>query len=181
MKSKRNLIIGVCALVVIIAGAVIAYQFLSDNVELTPPQQEQDQQQSPAAGFTVEDTAGNAAALADIVGPVVLNFWTTWCPSCTRMLPVLDTLYHEFGDEVTFMMINLVGSRGENPVRSLAYIEDRGYAFPIYFDTASEAARAFGVRYLPTTVFINADGSSRQIVGQRPEAELRQYIEQILG
>ena len=183
MNSKRNLIIGIAALVVAVAAAVVAYQLLSGNAELAPPHapgQTQPQQQSPAVDFTVEGYDGSTVSFSSIEGPAVLNFWTTWCPSCTRMMPDLEALYQEFGEEVTFMMINLVGSRGETPLRSMAYIEDRGYTFPVYFDTEREAARAFGVHGIPHTVFIDQNGNTTEVVGQRPQVHLRQYIERII-
>ena len=179
MKSKRNLIIGALVLALVIAGAVVAYQRLSDSVELVPPPAQQEPQ-APAAGFSVEDSEGNTVALADIEGPVVLNFWTTWCPSCTRMLPALQAAYEQFGSDVKFMMINLVGSRGETPARSQAFVEEQGYAFPLYFDTGNEAGRAFAVRYLPTTVFINSDGVEiHRQVGTMSESALIEQIERI--
>jgi hypothetical protein len=38
------------------------------------------------------------------------------------------------------------------------FIKSQGHTFPVFYDTAAEAAYAFGVYSLPTTYFIDADG-----------------------
>jgi len=140
-------------------------------------------QPNSAQNFTVEDVAGNSVALADFHGqPVVLNFWATWCPNCTRMMPALEEVYLSYGEDVKFLAINLVGSRGETPERALGHIENNGYTFPVYFDNQNVASRAFAVRSIPLTVFINAQGEVvHQQVGQMNESALRENIQRILS
>lgn len=40
------------------------------------------------------------------------------------------------------------------------WLADEGWPFPVVVDsTAQEAARALGLRFFPTTVFVNSDGT----------------------
>ena len=39
------------------------------------------------------------------------------------------------------------------------FIRDEEYTFPVYFDTELSAVNAYGVSSIPTTYFINAQGS----------------------
>jgi len=175
MKSKRNLIIGIVAFALVIAGAVVLYQHLAGD-DSPAPNLPQQQREHDARSFTTDDLEYLAAPRQ----PMVLNFWTTWCPACTRMLPSLEAAYREFGDEVRFMAINLVGSRGETPQRAMELIEREGYTFPVYFDADSLAAPAFRVSGIPVTVFIDAQGEiAHQAVGTLAQSALFEHIESI--
>ena len=61
-----------------------------------------------ADDFTVYDMNMNQIQLSDFFGkPIVINFWASWCRPCTSELPAFDRVYREYGDDVTFLMVNL--------------------------------------------------------------------------
>ena len=57
------------------------------------------------------------------------------------------------------MMVNLTDGSRETVDGAKAFIEGKGYEFPVYFDTDYEAAIAYAVTSLPTTYFVDADGT----------------------
>ena len=73
-------------------------------------------------------------------------------------MPDFNDVFVDLGNEVHFMMVNLVDGSRETAETGAAFIEDGGYTFPVYFDIGQSAARAYGVSALPTTVFIDAEG-----------------------
>lgn len=134
-----------------------------------------------APDFTVTDGEGNEIRLHNRIGrPIVLNFWATWCPYCIKEMPVFETAYKDYLGEVEFMMIDATDGQRETVEGAKAFIEAQGYTFPVYYDTASSAAVAYGAYALPMTFFISADGNSILYAsGQINEETLRRGIEMI--
>ena len=54
-------------------------------------------------------------------------------------------------------MINMTSGR-ETLETAQEFIAEQGYTFPVLYDTASDAAIAYGAYSLPTTYFIDAEG-----------------------
>ncbi|MCM1059129.1 MAG: redoxin family protein [Eubacterium sp.] len=133
------------------------------------------------ADFTVYDKNGNEVKLSDYAGkPIVVNIWASWCGPCRSELPYFDTLYNELGDDVVFMMVNSTGGRETKDVAK-DFIKDKGYGFPLYFDSRHRASSAYSVSAIPTTLFIDRDGKLvHKEIGAMDEDELRDFIDNIL-
>ena len=114
--------------------------------------------------------------------PVVINFWATWCPPCKRELPDFDRLCREYGDRVVFMMVNLTDGRRDTVDGTKKFVSEKGYTFPVYFDTGLSGAKAYSVSSIPQTTFIDANGNVFATrIGAMNETVLRSYINAILG
>ena len=174
MKKSQTLLAVILAFVLLLGGAYVLYDKLSQ--EVTPGQlavqdgaqaqednggedSESDAEKVPAPDFTVYDREGNEVHLSDYVGkPVVLNFWASWCGPCQREMPDFDEVYGELGDEIHFLMVNMTTSDPESFERATAFIDEQGYSFPAFYDADGNAATTYGVYSLPTTYFIDAEG-----------------------
>lgn len=135
-----------------------------------------------APDFTVLDSDGNSVKLSDFQGkPVILNFWASWCGPCKSEMPDFDEAYAEYGGDIHFVMVNLTDGMRETMDGAKSFIEGEGYSFPIYFDTETEAAIAYGAYSIPVTYFIDAEGNLiAQGMGALDRATLQQGIDMIL-
>lgn len=120
-----------------------------------------DSVETPAPDFTVYDLDGNEVRLSDYIGkPVILNFWASWCGPCKMEMPDFQSKYQELGEEIQFLMINMTDGSRETTDSASAFISEQGYTFPVFYDTDSDAAIAYGAYSLPTTYFIDAEGNA---------------------
>ena len=140
----------------------------------TMPEQNPDQ----ALDFTVQDWEGNMVKLSDFFGkPIVLNFWASWCPPCKAELPDFDDACKKYDGEVVFLMVNMTDNQMETVEVAKDFIKTYGYDFPVYFDVSYEAAMVYGVRSIPQTYFINAEGEAvATATGMISAAQLEQGI-----
>lgn len=195
MKNNKSLLMLTAVFVILLGGAYFLYGKLSgtvkndilseQNMTEMPGMEEESSaaERMAAPDFTVTDSAGNAVSLADLAGkPVVLNFWASWCGPCKSEMPEFDAAYKEYGEEIHFVMVNLTDGSRETIDSAAEYIEEQGYSFPVYFDTESSAAIAYGVLSIPVTYFIDAEGYGvAQARGALDGETLRMGIEMITG
>lgn len=73
-------------------------------------------------------------------------------------MPDFHEKYLEIGEDVQFLMINMTDGSRETVEIASEFIEEKGYTFPVFYDTKSDAAMTYGAYSLPTTFFIDADG-----------------------
>ena len=96
-------------------------------------------------------------------------------------MPSFEKAFEEFGDEVVFMMINVTDGYQETKEDAVKFVEEKGYTFPVYYDTELSAAGVYGASSLPATAFINADGELvHGQLGMLSEETLYGFIEKIL-
>ncbi len=96
---KKNilwLLLGIAALAALIVGALFGYKYLSKFY--TPEENKAPTSAHQATDFTVLDGAGEGVSLSSkFGGPVVLNFWATWCGPCQSEMPAFDAMHKSTG------------------------------------------------------------------------------------
>lgn len=201
MKKKIGTVLLFVGLVAVIGGAALLYNFLKDNVdakqlavddsidenkgtEMEEETEEEDNESvelTKAFDFTVYDEDGNAYKLSDYEGkPVVLNFWASWCGPCKSEMPEFEEAYEQYGEDIHFLMVNMTDGYQETVDSAKKMITDKGYTFPVYYDTDLEAARAYSVYSIPATYFIDKNGyMTAYAQGALDEATLQKGIDYI--
>ncbi len=129
------------------------------NNEKQNNERSQQANKTKAPDFTIIDSNNNSVKLSDFFGkPIVLNFWASWCPPCKSEMPDFNEVYGDVKGDITFMMVDLVDGQRETVDKGKKYIQEQGFKFPVYYDSKQEAAYAYGIQSIPTTIFIDKDG-----------------------
>ena len=84
-------------------------------------------------------------------GLLLVDFWAEWCGPCRAISPVLEELTSEAGGRVTLAKVNV----DENP---------------------GLAAR-YGIRSIPTILFVKQGKVADQVIGAVPKAKLREKLD----
>jgi peroxiredoxin len=133
-----------------------------------------------APGFVLIDTRGGSVALKDLTahGPVLINFWATWCEPCKQEVPVLNEIYRKY----TPLGVTLVAISVEDRRDAIdAFSRRHKVEFPVLLDTDGEVSRRYGLIGLPMNVVVDRNG----IVTTRKfgvvDAEVRSALDAVQG
>ena len=98
--------------------------------------------------------------IGDLQGqPIVLNLWATWCPPCRREMPML-TQAAATERRAKILLVN----QGETPAQIKAFLRIQGLdPAHVASDPSGVLSEMTGARALPTTLFIDRDGTVRQV------------------
>ncbi len=112
--------------------------------------------------FTLQDVNKNEVVLDSLLvkGPVVIDFWATWCKPCMKSLDFFKKLGEEF-DSVTFIGINEDGPRSRKKVPLI--IKSHKWDFLILYDNNKKAMKLLQVQAIPHLFVI---GKGREILYQ---------------
>lgn len=115
----------------------------------------------PLPAISFQDAAGVEKSLADFPGQgLVINLWATWCPPCVAEMPALDRLARHLAAE-RIAVLPLSSDRGGRAVVEAFYQRVGLTGLGIWLDPRGAAARAMGVRALPTTIIVDRQGQER--------------------
>ena len=99
-------------------------------------------------------TDENVKELINSGKPVMIDFWATWCGPCKALAPVLEELAAEYGDSI--------------------------YIYKVNTEEEQELAAAFGIRAIPTLLFIPTSGKPQIAQGALPKASLKEAIDKVM-
>jgi cytochrome c biogenesis protein CcmG/thiol:disulfide interchange protein DsbE len=133
----------------------------------------------PAPDFALAGFDGVVYRLGDQRGrPVVLTFFASWCHDCELEMPLLDAAARAHGDDLSVVAVSYDDLRRD----AAAFVERLGVSFPTLFDPDDAVARRFGVRGIPQTFFIDAQGVVRdRVFGITSEDALAGPLEALLA
>ncbi|MEO7909379.1 MAG: TlpA disulfide reductase family protein [Roseiflexaceae bacterium] len=111
-------------------------------------------QLAPDFQYTMPD--GNTHMLSQLRGKKVLvNFWATWCGPCRSEMPDLQKALGEMGDSVVVLGVN----KAQELKEIGPFADELRISFPLIANQAGDIAGRYGAQNLPTSYFINSDGT----------------------
>ena len=86
--------------------------------------------------------------------PALIDFYATWCGPCRTIAPILDELAAEYGDSIVIYKVDT--------------------------EKEPELAALFGVRSIPTLVFVPMDGKPQAVLGAMGKTDFKKAIDTFL-
>jgi len=86
--------------------------------------------------------------------PAIVDFFATWCGPCNALSPIMEELAGEYGGKIYIYKVDVVQEE--------------------------DLAAAFGVRSIPTLLFIPQNGKPTITQGALPKSDLKKMIDQHL-
>ncbi len=106
-----------------------------------------------APDWTLSTAEGRTVRLSEEVEQqtTVLLFWATWCPYCKALMPHLQSMRFEYGDDVKVLAINVF--EDGDPLR---FMQKEGYDFVLLPD-GDGVADTYGVSATPGVIVVGRD------------------------
>ena len=109
--------------------------------------------------FTLTDIDGQMVRLSERLeqGPVLLDFWATWCKPCKQELPYINRIREQFAERgLQVFAVSTDNARNQSKVKP--FIRTKQYTFEVLLDPNQEVRRLFGGVSIPFTVLIAESG-----------------------
>lgn len=115
---------------------------------------------SAAPRFSTFSLEGESVRLADVLedGPVLLNFWASWCVPCRDEFPMLARVHGRDGLTVLGVMFR------DTPEDARKFMKSQSASWPGLLDPQSRIADAYDVHQrpgIPVTYVLSRDGVVR--------------------
>jgi len=111
---------------------------------------------------------GQSITLSSLRGKVVfIEFMEPWCEHCQNMVPIMESVYKQYGGNVTFISVS--GSwQGATIADTSTFIRTYGSSWTYVYDSSGSVMNTYGVDSTPTFVIIGRDGSViTKLVGEQ--------------
>ncbi len=86
--------------------------------------------------------------------PAIIDFYADWCGPCKTIAPILEELAKEYSNDI--------------------------YIYKVNTEQEQELSGAFGIRSIPSLLFVPMEGQPQMAQGALPKASFKEAIEKVL-
>ena len=128
---------------------------------------------------------GSKTSLAELTkdGPLMIDFWATWCVPCLKVMKYLDEYHIEYKDQgFKVLMINTDSPRSIGKVKS--YLKSQNHQFLIGLDPNKVISKKLNGLVMPTLILVEKGGEVKwRHQGYLPgeEEEIKKQIIQLIN
>ena len=123
---------------------------------------------------------GEQLELTDLPGPVVINFWASWCGPCAKEAPALRNVARAYSGRVSFVGVNVK----DQPAAARRFEQDFKVPYPSWEDQAASIAASFGgigPAALPSTIVLDEEYRvASRLFGAVDEPQLSAQLDWVL-
>jgi len=87
--------------------------------------------------------------------PCIIDFWADWCQPCKMVAPVLEEISDEYAGKV--------------------------HVYKVDTEAEQELAAVFGIRSIPSLLFVPMNDKPQMAVGALPKGTIKQAMKEVLG
>jgi len=111
---------------------------------------------------TVLNYTQSKVRLSDFKGKTILiEFWASWCSTCLKMFPKLDSLQNALGNKIQVLLVNSQvndrGIKGEKFFQNWKEKNNTAFSVPSIMND-SILKKMLPHKYIPSSVIINPEG-----------------------
>jgi len=112
-----------------------------------------------AINFTLPDLAGKPHRLNEYLekGPVMLVFFTTWCPYCKKEIPKLKQVYQQYS-EMGLQLVAINAGLADTLENAKHYALQHRLPYAVLYDADARISSQYGLRTVPKIFYIQKNG-----------------------
>jgi len=107
--------------------------------------------------FRLPDLDKKEVKLTDILGkgPVLVDFWASWCVSCKKAIPALNQLAQKY-DSLTVVLVSIDAPKDIDKAKS--FLKSNNFKLISLFDSEKKLAKKLNVVNPPRTLILDKTG-----------------------
>ena len=89
-------------------------------------------------------------------GPLLVDFWATWCAPCKKEMKFLEEFHQKYYEE-GFRVLAISTDSPKSMSKVKSYIRAKKHTFMVGLDPNQEIAKKMNVLLMPTVIILNKD------------------------